>query len=187
MADEPRTRASLLVRIRDAGDEQAWAQFVEIYAPAVYGFARRRGLQDADAADVTQEVLRSVARAVKDLDYDPQRGTFRSWLLTVARNRVNTFLARRKSADQGGGGTDAYEVLCAQPDNSATDAEWEREYEQQLFAWAAERVRGSFSESTWQAFWRTAVDGRSGKEVARELGLSVAAVYLARGRVMTRL
>jgi RNA polymerase sigma factor (sigma-70 family) len=189
MADLPITRPSLLVRIRDSQDEAAWDQFVEIYAPLVYGFCRRRGLQDADAADMTQEVLHSVSRAAKDLDYDPARGSFRSWLFTVVRNKVSTFLSRRKPADHGGGGTDAYNVLCEQPeaDQATQAAQWDREYDRQLFAWAAAQIRGAFAESTWKAFWLTAVEGKSGKEAARELGLSVAAVYLAKGRVMTRL
>jgi RNA polymerase sigma-70 factor (ECF subfamily) len=175
-----------LVRIRDARDVVAWEQFVEIYAPLVYGFARRRGLQDADAADLTQEALQSVTRAAKELDYDPKRGSFRGWLLTVVRNKVNTFLARRKSGSQGSGGTDAYDLLCQLPDTDQA-VQWDREYDRQLFAWAAAQVRDSFETSTWQAFWLTAVEGKSGKEVAKELGLSVAAVYLAKGRVMARL
>src|SRR5437588_509207 len=81
----PVTRASLLVRIRDGRDRDAWRQFVRLYAPVVYGFARKRGLQDADAADLMQEVFRSVAAAAGRLDYDPARGTFRSWLYTVTR------------------------------------------------------------------------------------------------------
>src|SRR3954467_4923767 len=96
MASSPQTRPSLLVRIRDAGDRAAWLQFVEIYAPLVYRFARQRGLQDADAADLAQEVLQAVAAAGRRLEYDPARGTFRGWLFTVARNRLHNFLARRR-------------------------------------------------------------------------------------------
>jgi RNA polymerase sigma-70 factor (ECF subfamily) len=186
MGEAPATRASLLVRIRDAQDAQAWNQFVEIYAPLVYGFARRHGLQDADAADVTQEVLQSVSKAAHKLEYDPERGTFRSWLFTVVRNKVSTFLARRKPSERGSGGTD--DLLSEQPARVEEESGfWDREYERQLFAWAAEQIRGAFQDSTWQAFWQTAVEGKSGKEVAQKLGMSVAAVYLSKGRVMTRL
>jgi RNA polymerase sigma-70 factor (ECF subfamily) len=188
MADAPATRASLLVRIRDARDETAWSQFVEIYAPLVYGFARKHGLQDADAADVAQEVLRAVARAVKKLEYDPARGSFRGWLFTVVRNKLRTHLSRAQRQERGSGDTAIQELLKETPareDNQSVL--WEQEYQRHLFAWAADRVRGTFQESTWQAFWLTAVEGKSGKEVARGLGMTAAAVYLAKGRVMSRL
>src|SRR5206468_782748 len=92
MIESPVTRASLLVRIRDGRDTEAWQEFVRLYAPVIYGFARRRGLQDADAADLMQEVLRSVAAAADRLDYDPRRGTFRAWLFTVTRNKLYNLL-----------------------------------------------------------------------------------------------
>ena len=96
MVEWPNTRASLLARIRDARDDQAWSQFVDLYAPVVYRYARRQGLQEADAADLTQEVLRAVARSVGRQGYDPGRGSFRNWLFTLARNRVCNFRTRRK-------------------------------------------------------------------------------------------
>src|SRR5262245_49664169 len=124
MPDAPPTRASLLVRIRDGRDHEAWGQFVELYAPVVYGFARKRGLQDADAADVMQDVLRSVASAADRLNYDPSRGTFRGWLYTVARNKVFNFLeAGRHRLGRGSGDTGVREKLEAQPDSRA-DSEW---------------------------------------------------------------
>jgi RNA polymerase sigma-70 factor (ECF subfamily) len=188
MADPPLTQPSLLVRLRDAQDDRAWTQFVEIYAPLVYGYARRQGLQDADAADLTQEVLRAVATAVGRLDYDPQRGSFRSWLFTVVRNKLRNFLAGRARQCQGSGDSRAQEVLEAQPDRGTeADAWWEREYEQRLFAWAAEQVKGGFQDTTWQAFWQTAVEGQEPRTVAAALGVSVGAVYIAKSRVLTQL
>lgn len=187
MPDLPITRPSLLVRIRDAGDQEAWRQFVEIYAPLVYGFARKRGLQDADAADLTQDVLRSVAAAAGRLEYDPRRGSFRSWLYTIARNKLHDFRTSPKRRWQGSGDSDAQDRLEEQPAPQEDVADWDREYEQRVFAWAAEQVRGGFTEGTWQAFWQTAVDGRTPKETARALGMSVGAVYIARSRVLARL
>lgn len=188
MRDSPITRPSLLVRMCDAGDSQAWSQFVDIYAPLIYGFARKHGLQDADAADLTQDVLRVVAKTIGRLAYDPQRGSFRGWLFTVVRNKLRNFLARRHSYDRGSGDTGAQEVLKEQPAREEDQAEWwDQDYERQLFASAAKHVRSRVQESTWQAFWQTTVEGKSGKEVAQELKMTVAAVYLAKSRIMAQL
>jgi RNA polymerase sigma factor (sigma-70 family) len=188
MSDAPATRLSLLVRLCDARDDGAWEQFVELYAPLVYGFARKHGLQDADAADLTQDVLQAVSGGIRRLDYDPRRGSFRGWLFTVVRNKLRNFFAAQKRPGRGSGDSDAQQRLQELParedDQSAW---WDQEYERRVFAWAAEQVRGSFSETTWRAFWRTAVEGQTGPQAARELSMSVAAVYLAKGRVMARL
>jgi RNA polymerase sigma factor (sigma-70 family) len=185
MADSPNTRPSLLIRIRDARDSQAWSQFAALYAPLVYGYARKRGMQDADAADLTQDVLRAVAGAAGRLEYDPQRGTFRGWMFTIVRNKLRDFLGMRKRQCQGSGDPAAHELLEQQP--APEGDEWEQQYQRRLFAWGAEQIRGQVQETTWQAFWQTAVEGRSGKDVAAALGLTVAAVYLAKSRVMARL
>src|SRR5262245_8405404 len=105
MTDPVTTRPSLLVRIRDARDSEGWSQFVEIYAPLVYGFARRHGLQDADAADVTQDVLRAVARSARRLEYDPRRGSFRGWLFTIVRNELRDFFRRCQRLGHASGDT----------------------------------------------------------------------------------
>ena len=186
MTEAPETHPSLLVRLRDPRDEEAWTQFVHLYAPLVYSYARGQGLQDADAADLTQNVLRAVVHAVGDLDYDPARGSFRGWLFTVVRNKLRNFLTRRPEFCQGTGDSAIQEQLNAQP-APADPVVWEEKWEQRLFTWAAQQVRRQVSESTLQAFWQTAVQGKPGKAVARELGLSVAAVYLAKSRVMARL
>jgi RNA polymerase sigma-70 factor (ECF subfamily) len=188
MGDEPVTSPSLLIRLRDRGDHAAWSQFVSIYQPLIHRFARKHGLQDADAADLTQEVLRAVSGSIERLDYDARRGTFRGWLFTVVRNTLCNFVERRRRQVQGSGDTGVQESLDQQPGPiDEPEAEWDREYERRLFSWAAEQVRGSVQPATWQAFWRTAVEGQSGQDVARALGMSVASVYLAKSRVMARL
>jgi RNA polymerase sigma-70 factor (ECF subfamily) len=188
MRDGPATRLSLLVRLRDARDDGAWAQFVDVYAPLVFGFARRHGLQDADAADLTQDVLQAVSRGIRRLDYDPRRGTFRGWLFTVVRNKLRNFLAVQNRPGRGTGDTDAQHRLQELPAREEDEAAWwDQEYERRVFAWAAEQVRGAFQDSTWQAFWQTAIEGKTGPQAARSLRMSVAAVYLAKGRVMARL
>jgi RNA polymerase sigma factor (sigma-70 family) len=188
MADSPQTRLSLLIRLRDSQDHQAWTEFVEVYAPLIYDFVYKQGLQDADAADLTQEVLRAVARAIKRFEYDSRRGTFRGWLFTMVRNKLRNFLVRRKRQCQGSGDSTVQKMLDEYPAPQEDQAEaWERECERRRFNWAAERARSEVQDSTWQAFWRTAVEGQSGQEVAEALGLRVASVYVAKGRVMARI
>jgi len=183
MADIPATRASLLVRLRDRQDHAAWSEFVRLYAPLVYRFARRRGLQDADAADLMQEVLRSVSGSVGA--FDPQLGLFRSWLFTLVHRRLYDFV-QRSQRQEAGGGQATVQILEALPARDDEES-WNQEFERQIFTLAADLVRPSFSETTWQAFQLTAVEGKSGQEVAQALGISVAAVYLAKSRVMVRL
>jgi RNA polymerase sigma factor (sigma-70 family) len=184
----PLTRASLLVQIRDGANHSAWQEFVQLYGPVIYGFARKRGLQDADAADLMQEVLRSVAIHVPKLNYDSSKGTFRGWLYTIARNKIYNFLNGRRRQPRGTGDSAAQQRLEEEPDrNDDPDADWEREYQKRLSARAMELVRDEFQPNTWQAFWQTAVDGRGAQEVAKELKMSPGAVYVAKSRVLARI
>jgi RNA polymerase sigma factor (sigma-70 family) len=187
MADIPPTRASLLVRLRDPRDDAAWAQFVQLYGPIVYGFARKQGLQDADAADLSQEVLRSVAGAVGHLEYDPRRGAFRNWLFTVVRRKLASW-RRACSArpDTNNHHADPLPLLEERPAPEPA-ADWDAEWEQRVFAWACTQVRQEVADTTWQAFWRTAIEDQPGKQVAADLGISTAAVYNARSRIRARL
>lgn len=187
MDEPPATRHSLILRLRDPADAVAWREFVELYEPLVYNLACRKGLQDADARDLCQEVLLAVARAVHRWDPEPSRGSFRGWLFRIARNLLVNFLTRQNNP-RGSGATSVQELLEAQPsDDPSATALFEAEYRQRVFRWAAEDIRSEFAPGTWQAFWLTAVVGRPPKEVASELGLSVGAVYIARSRILARL
>ena len=188
MIDSPATRQSLLVRLRNPRDGQAWAEFVAIYTPLIDRVARANGLQRADAADLAQEVFRAVAGAIDRFDPDPARGSFRSWLFRIARNLVVNLLAARRIRPQATGDSDVQEMLERVP--AADGAEttfFDLEYRRRVFVWAAEQVRGEFRRSTWQAFWLTAVIGQAPSNAAQASGISVGAVYIARSRVMTRL
>ena len=186
--DSPVTRASLLIRLRDRSDQGAWNEFVALYGPVIYRFARNRGLQDADAADMMQDVLRSVTGAIDRLDYDPQQGRFRGWLFTITRNRVMSLLASRKGKARGTGNSDVNSLLAAQPDQrEGLDDDWDLEYRRGQAALAMERVRAEFTERVWSAFWKTAVEARSAEETGRELGMSTGSVYVAKSRVLSRL
>ena len=186
MADVAPTRASLLVRVRDAADGPAWVQFVQIYTPLIYGFARKKGLQDADAADLTQDILAAVARAIRKLEYDPDKGSFRGWLFTAVRHRLRHYLVHKPHQPQGSGDSQAQQLLAEQP-AQAEEADWDQAFERRIFHWAADRVRPTVTEATWQAFWQTTLEGGEPKQVAQRLGMGVAAVYMAKSRVLKRL
>jgi RNA polymerase sigma factor (sigma-70 family) len=184
----PSTRPSLLVRLRNPQDERAWGEFTAIYSPLIYRLARRKGLQDADAADLVQEVLRAVAKAIDRWEPDPARGPFRNWLFRIARNLMINFLVNRDRHPRGIGGGDFATFLETQAVASQEDsALFDLEYKRQLFEWACDRIRHEFQPSTWTAFWRTWVDGSPSRDAAAELGMSLGAVYMSRSRVVARL
>ena len=188
MAEAPLTRATLLVRLKDIDDSEAWTEFVQLYGPVVYGFARKRGLQDSDAADMVQEVLRSVARNADRMVYDPKKGTFRGWLYTVTRNKIYNFLSAQKRRPRAAGDVGSQERLesYADPSNEA-EADWELEYQRRLSSKAMDRVKQEFQPATWQAFLGTAVEGRPAVEVGKSLKMTSGAVYVAKSRVLARL
>ena len=189
MAEPPLTRVTLLTRLRDGRDGDAWREFFDLYGPVVYRFARNRGLQDADAADLMQDVLRSVARNAHRMEYDPKRGTFRGWLYTVTRNKIYNFLNGQRHRPRASGDSDAHERLESAParEDDGPDADWEREYQRRLTDRAMDIVKEEFQPATWQAFWGTAVDGRPATEVGTGLKMSAGAVYVAKSRVLARL
>ena len=186
MTDLPLTRASLVLRLRDAADHEAWETLVSVYAPVILKYARRCGLSEPDAEDLVQDVLCSVQGAIDRFGYDPQKGSFRGWLFTMARNRVQNLKKKRTRAELTGG-TVVRDMVQAAADPEDDHATWDREHQQQLFRWAVEKVRSDFRSTTWNAFWATAVDNRSAESVAEELGLSTGAVYVAKSRVTSRI
>jgi len=183
----PETRNSLIIRLPDSGDKEAWDQFVAIYEPLVYRLARAKGFQDADAREITQEVLLSVAGAVKRWKPDPEKGRFRDWLFRIARNLMIKYLTRKKYRPLGKGNSEFQRILDEKEMvNPEESRELDREYEEEMFRWASAQVRKLVSDTTWKAFWWTSVDRRPVAEVARELGLTPGAVYIARSRVVGR-
>ena len=186
MSNSPKTRASLILRLRRPEDAAAWAEFVEIYQPLVFRLARSKGLQEADALDLTQEVLARVARAINQFDPDPDQGSFRGWISRITRNLVIEFLRGQHRRPITSEDTSIQQLIESVP--AAHETAWyDAEYERQVFAWAADKIRDSFQPSTWQAFWLTAVENLPAGVAAERLQLSPGAVYIARSRVMARL
>ena len=185
--DSPLTRASLLLQLRDGTNHDAWLEFTRLYGPVVYGFARKRGLQDADAADMMQDVMRSVSTSIGRLDYDRNQGTFRGWLFTITRNKVFNFLSARRVRPRGAGDTSTNRLIETHPDPSEGSDVWELEYQRRLASLAMERVKNEFQENTWRAFWLAAVEGVAVADVAGQTGMSPGAIYVAKSRVLARL
>ena len=188
MSESPLTQPSLLVRLRDRGDDLAWSEFVELYTPLIQRLARQKGLQEADAADLVQEVFGAVARWIDRYDPDPSKGSFRGWLSRIARNLILDALAARRRHPQGVGDTSVRRLLDAQPAPSPEDtALFEAEYRRRVFSWAAERVRDEVSEMAWRVFWMAGVEGNNAKAVALALGTTIGTVYHYKSQVMARL
>ncbi|MCI0356097.1 MAG: sigma-70 family RNA polymerase sigma factor [Acidobacteria bacterium] len=180
------TRPSLLRRICDAGDTDAWRTFVDVYGPLIYRHARRKGLQDADAAEVTQEVLLQVSRSIQKFEYRPEQARFRDWLGIVTENKIRSFLRHQAVSirAQGEGTTgEPWAGVAAEQQ----DTQWTEAFNDHLLQTALTRTRPQFVEPIWRAFelvWR---DQRSVSQVAEELGQSMNWVYLAKSRVLKRL
>ncbi len=180
------TRPTLLVRIRDLRDSQSWSEFVDLYTPLIRRFIRRANLQDADAEDVTQHVLADVSKLIGQFDYDRSKGRFRNWLFTVTRTAISRHFRHHAKCPPAAGDTSNQLRLSMQPALDLSEDQWNAAYRQRLFEWAAEKVQAEVQPHTWQAFWMSAVEGRVPTDVARQLGIRVGAVYVAKNRVIAK-
>jgi RNA polymerase sigma-70 factor (ECF subfamily) len=178
----------LLERVQ-ANDPRAWDQLVALYAPLVFQWCRGRHLREQDAADIFQEVFQAVALHIGDFRKERKGDTFRGWLRTITRNKVHDHFRRLGREPEGAGGTDAQARLASfpapQPGDEGSCSE--EPGEPGLVHRALELIRAEFAERTWQAFWRTAIEGRPAPEVGAELSMSPGAVRVAKSRVLQRL
>jgi RNA polymerase sigma-70 factor (ECF subfamily) len=185
-ADEPST--SLLVNARN-GDPRAWERLVSLTTPLVLYWCCR-GVPAADAQDVGQEVFCAVARALGAFRRNRPRDSFRGWLRTITRNKVRDYWKRQRAAGPvGEGGSDAQARLqqVAAEESSDDDGPADADEKRLLYRRAVELLESAVDAKTWQAFCRVEIEGRAAAEVAAALGMSVNAVYLAKGRVRKRL
>jgi RNA polymerase sigma-70 factor (ECF subfamily) len=177
-----RTPASLLERLKLAENQDAWRRFVQLYAPMIYRWASQAGLGSNEAADLVQDVFLILIEKLREFNYDGQR-SFRAWLKTVTLNKWREQARRRMPAPTV---TADGNLPDAESPNLA-DLFEENEYRRCLVHRAMQVVQADFEPATWKAWQEFVVEGRPAKEVAAELGLSVNAVYLAKGRVLARL
>lgn len=183
----PETRDSLLLQLRDSGDVQAWGEFVRMYGQVLGRVARGRGFQPADVDNLIQEVLFAVAQSVASWLERDDRGSFRAWLLRIARNKAADMLTRRGQRPLGENGPATECLLNALPARSDVSSLLDLEYERAVFQWAAEQVQSAVAETTWQAFWLTHIEGLSIEDAARSLQTRPANIYFGRSRVMARI
>jgi RNA polymerase sigma-70 factor (ECF subfamily) len=182
------TSRSLLERVK-ADESDAWNRLVGLYAPLVFHWCQRWHLRDQDAADVFQEVFQSVAQHIRAFRKEKTTDTFRGWLRTITRNKIRDHYRRRHKEPGAVGGSDAQKRLSQLPDvvEPPDDDEVEQQAERGLIDRALELIRHEFEGRTWQAFWRTTVDGMAAKDAGTELGMSPGAVRVAKSRVLHRL
>ena len=181
-----RTSGTLLRRVRSPLDQEAWNEFVELYGRRIYGWCRQWGLQEADAEDVTQDVLLRLASKMRDFAYDPSR-RFRGWLRTLTHHAWSDFLLDRKRPGAGSGDSQVTQALEQVEARDDLTRRLDEEFTHALLEEASARVRLRVQGHTWEAFRLTAVEGKSGAEAAALLGIRVATVYVARSKVQKML
>ena len=175
----PTTRITLLDRLCDPQDQEAWTEFVRLYGPLIFHFARRRLPQDEDAADVMQEVLKAVIRG----SYQRPKGRFQKWLVTVLLNKIRNFHTSPARRLEVSGSDEAIERLEQEPSKDEEE-EWDRDRERHLFHAASERVQARANPHHWEVFVRTALQNQPGQEVAVALNISLTNVYAIKSRLM---
>lgn len=186
MTEFPETSLSLIARLQELGDGASWAEFLRIYQPVVYRLARRRGLQEADAQDVVQQVFVSISRSIEDWQGGLTQSPFRAWLTAIARNAILKSLTRRPR-DRAAGSSSVMDLLHQIPDWDETASEFEIETQREIVRRAAEQIRSEFTTETWAIFWQTAIDGVPIADVAHSMRRTPGSVYVARHRVLARL
>ena len=183
----PSTSTGLLDRAR-SNDADAWQRLAEEYAPLIYQWARGAGLQPSDAADVVQEVFRTIATGIATFRRDGPRRSFRGWLRTITRNKVRDHFRRPFAEPRGAGGSSAAERFgrVAAPERTESDGGAESPTGR-LWQQALALGRTRFDSTTWASFWGMVIEGRSAADIAEELGMTAGAVRQAKCRVLRRL
>jgi RNA polymerase sigma-70 factor (ECF subfamily) len=182
------TSATLLERLRDGRDADAWNRLVELYAPLIRGWAERLNVRGVDADDLVQDVMAVVVRRFPEFVHPEKPGAFRGWLRAIAANCARSMWKNRKFNPVAPGGTDFGSYLARLEDPADDFARaWEREHDLHVIRRLLDRIKGDFEGRTWELFGRFVLDGRSAEDVAAEFGTTPNAVYIAKSRVLARL
>jgi RNA polymerase sigma-70 factor (ECF subfamily) len=179
------TSLSLLERLRLPSDAAAWERLVGLYTPYIQGWLRRHAVQPADVDDLTQEVLRSVVRALPNFEHDLRRGAFRRWLRTITVNHLRAFWRARRPQTLSGEAEQVFEAL--EDPSSDLSRQWDEEHDRHVLRRLQELIEPEFEPSTWRAFQLVVLEGRSAGEAGAALGISANAARIAKSRVLARL
>jgi len=186
MEHNPPTRFSLIEKIKDPRDAEAWSEFAEIYYPLVFGICRRKGLQHADATDIAQEVLSRVANAVGNYKHDQPGATFRGWLYRITRNLTVDFF-RRQGKDLLAQAPVHEDLQQIQEPSLEESQEFHFAFRKHLFTVVAKVVQHQVHPQTWTAFWKTEIEHLDVTQASVELSMTRGAIYVARSRVIAKL
>ena len=182
------TSDTLLERLRVPADADAWGQLVDLYTPLIRGWLRRDIQLGPDADDLVQEVLCVVVRKLPQFRREPRPGAFRRWLRGITVNCLHELWRARRACPPARGASDFFEVLQQLEDpESGLSRLWDQEHDQHVARQLLARIKPRFEPTTWTAFQRVAMDAVPADQVARELGLSVNAVFIAKSRVLSHL
>lgn len=181
------TRQSLLFRAQ-TGQENAWRDLTDLYRPLIIGWLNRQNVPPSDLEDLSQEILLTVVKHLPSFQHSGHRGAFRSWLRTVVSSRTADYWRSLDAGMQATGGSGAVAALHQIEDaDSDLNRQWDEEHDGYVLDCLLDLVEEEFEPATMQAFRRLALDGAAGSVVAEELGMSVAAVYGAKSRVLQRI
>ena len=182
------TSPSLLDRLRDQPLDQDWSRLVSIYTPLIRNWLKRYAVSEQDCDDLVQEVLTVVIRRVPEFQHNQRIGAFRAWLRTITVNCLRDFWRSKRYRPAAAGGSDFQNVLAALEDpDSGLSQVWNKEHDTFVTQVLLQQIQPLFELNTWKAFQRTALEGANADQVAKELQISVNAVFIAKSRVLARL
>ena len=178
------THTSLLARLTEGKDADAWREFCARYGDLIRGFAGRQALQAADCEDVLQEVLLGMSRAMPGFEYDRSKGMFRSYLKTVTVHAISKIRCQKRGQVSLEQVEEATRTALGSAD---VETAWETEWRQHHIARAMRVIAAEFNEANVAAFRAYAIEGREAQNVAATLGMTIGQVYQAKSRILKRL
>ena len=176
------------MRVRDLQDQDSWREFVDLYAPMIRSYLGRIGVVAKDRDGLTQEVFCLIVRRIPTFVYDPHKGRFRGWLRKVTLNLARRYFTRAARQVAAGGGTERQKLLELLPDPDAgLDDVWERQWRQRCLEVAMQKVQSRVKRHTWEAFRMSTLEGKPGKDIADQLGMTIGHVYVSKSHVLKML